>query len=147
MNGAVTKGDGWIVPGPAVRREYLKLPGDLALLTGSFGIALPPRLQRDAAVLAFSIECTDRLLDAIPQAQRRARFSAAVVSCLRGEKFSNEELTAELAGWLAQLKEVAECHGVCDRFGEIVRELLGNSERMRTTRSHHQFVECAVKEG
>ncbi len=147
MNGAVTTGVELLFPGPAVRREYLKLPGDLALLTGSFGITLPPQLQRDAAALAFSIECADRLLDAIPQAQRRARFGAAVVSCLRGEKFSNEDLTPELTGWLAQLKEVAEHHGVSDEFREIIRELLSNSERMRTTRSHARFVECAIQEG
>jgi len=108
---------------------------------------LPPQLRRDAAALAFSIECADRLLDAIPQAQRRARFGAAVVSCLRGEKFSNEHLTPELTGWLAQLKEVAEHHGVSDRFREIIRELLSNSEQMRTTRSHARFVDSAIKEG
>lgn len=147
MNGATTSAHELLVPGPAVRREYLKLPGDLAVLTGSFGITLPPQLQRDAAALAFSIECTDRLLDAIPQAQRRARFSSAVVSCLRGEKFSNEDLTPELAGWLARLKEISERRRVRDRFGEIVRELLRNCERMRTTRGHHQFVDCAVQEG
>ena len=155
-----------LFPGPAVRREYLKLPGDLALLTGSFGITLPPQLQHDAAVLAFSIECTDRLLDAIPQADRRARFSAGVVSCLREEGLSKPErfrktqeqfsdhlgaakddVTPELAGWLAQLKELAERHKVSDRFRQIVRELLSNSEQMRTTRNHRQFVDCAVKEG
>ncbi|PYJ95648.1 MAG: hypothetical protein DME23_23390 [Verrucomicrobia bacterium] len=147
MNGAVTTGDELLVPGPAVRREYLKLPGDLAHLTGSFGITLPPQLHRHAAALAFSIECTDRLLDAIPQAQRRARFSADVVSCLRGEKFSNEDITPELAGWLARLSEVAERHGVSVRFREIIRELLSNSEEMRTTRNHARFVDCAVREG
>jgi len=53
MNGAMAIGDGLLVPGPAVRREYLKLPRDLAALTRSFGIVLPPQLQRDAVVLAF----------------------------------------------------------------------------------------------
>ena len=48
MNGAIAIGDGLMVPSPAVRREYLKLPRDLAALTRSFGITLPPQLQRTA---------------------------------------------------------------------------------------------------
>jgi hypothetical protein len=136
-----------MVPSPHVRREYLKLPDDLAALTRGFGIDLPPLLRADAAVLAFSIECADRLLDAIPQAARRERFSHDILACLRGEVFSNEDLTAELAGWLSQLKEVAQRHGVEDQFHSIVHALLKNSERMRTTRSEERFVVYALKEG
>jgi len=87
------------------------------------------------------------LLDAIPQARRRARFSASVVSCLRGEGFIKGDLTAELAGWLAQLREVAQRRRVHGAFCGIVRDLLRNSEQMRTARRHAQFVGCAVCEG
>jgi hypothetical protein len=134
-------------PGAAVRREYFKVPRDLAALTSSFGIALPGQVQRDAAVLTFSIECADRLLDAIPQTSRRTRFSASVVSCLRGKGFFNDDLTPELAGWLAQLHEVAERRRVHVAFCEIVRDLLANSEVMRTTPHHGEFIERAVREG
>jgi len=134
-------------PGAAVRREYFKLPRDLAALTSSFGIALPGQVQRDAAVLTFSIECADRLLDALPQTSRRARFSGSVVSCLRGKGFFNDDLTPELAGWLAQLHEVAERRRVHGAFCEIVCDLLANSEVMRTTPRHGEFIECAVREG
>ena len=147
MNGAIAIGDGLLVPGPAVRSEYLKLPRDLAALTRSFGIVLPPQLQRDAAVLAFSIECTDRLLDAIPEAGGRGKFSIDVLSRLRAERISNPDVTPELIGWLARLKDVAERHHVHAEFCEIIRELLCNSEQMRITRSGARFVDCAVKEG
>jgi hypothetical protein len=147
MNGVAATRIDTLHPGAAVRSEYFKLPRDLAALTSSFGIALPAQVQRDAAILTFSIECADRLLDAIPQASRRARFSVSVVSCLRGEGFFNDDLTPELAGWLGQLREVAERQRVQGAFCEIVRELLANSEVMRTTPRHGGFIECAVREG
>ncbi len=134
-------------PGAAARPEYFKLTRDLKVLTSSFGIDLPPLLQRDAAVLTFSIECADRLLDAIPLPSRRARFSGSVVSCLRGEDFPQDDLTPELAGWLVQLREVAERRGVHETFCAIVRDLLDNSEWMRSTTRHAEFIECAVREG
>src|SRR3989442_13309394 len=136
MNGVAASRIDTLHPGAAVRSEYFKLPRDLAALTSSFGIALPAQVQRDAVVLTFSIECADRLLDAIPQTSRRARFSASVVSCLRGEGFISGDLTPELAWWLAQLREVAERRRVRDAFCQIVRDLLGNSEFMRTTTRH-----------
>jgi len=147
MHNTVIVDDSWIVSGSSVRREYLKLPGDLAILTSCFSIRLPSQLQRDAAVLAFSIECSDRLLDAIPQADRRVQFGSAILSHLEGGGRSDDGVTVELMGWLAQLREVAERHGVSDQFREIVHELLSNSEQMRTTQSHARFVGCAVKEG
>src|SRR5881296_3914007 len=136
MNGMAVSRVDPLYPGAAARREYFKLPRDLAVLSNSFGIELPAQVQRDAAVLTFSIECADRLLDAIPRASRRARFSASVVSCLRGEGFFNDDLTPELAGWLAQLREAAERRRVLGAFCQIVRELLANSEVMRTTPRH-----------
>jgi len=147
MNRADDSGIGFLYCGAGVRPEYFKLPRDLAALTGSFGIALPLQVQRDAAVLTFAIECADRLLDAIPQTDRRTRFSAGVVSCLRGEKIIDGEVTLELAGWLSRLREVAERKRVQGMFCEIVRDLLSNSEQMRTTRSPAGFVECVVREG
>ena len=140
MNGAAASRIDTLHPGAAARREYFKLPRDLAALTGSFGIALPAQVQRDAAVLTFSIECADRLLDAIPQTSRRARFSASVVSCLRGEGLLNDAVPPELAAWLAQLREVAQRRRVHGLFCEIARDLLRNSEQMRTTRSRTQFI-------
>ena len=147
MNGLAASRIDTLHPGAAVRREYFKLPRDLAALASSFAIALPAQVQGDAAVLTFSIECADRLLDAIPQASRRARFSASVVSCLRGEGFFNDDLTPELAGWLAQLREAAERRRVHGAFCQIVCELLANSEVMRTTPRQGGFIECAVREG
>ena len=147
MNGVAASRIDTLHPGAAVRSEYFKLPRDLAALTSSFGIALPVQLQRDAAILTFSIECADRLLDAIPQMGRRARFSSSVVASLRGEGFFNDDLTSELAGWLAQLREAAERRRVLGAFCQIVRELLANSEVMRTTPRHGGFIECAVREG
>ena len=147
MNGTSAIGDELLVLNAAVRREYLKLPGDLAALTRSFGIVLPSQLQRDAAVLAFAIECTDRLLDAIGDARVRAKFGEDVLSYFRGENLSNSDVTPELIGWLAQLKDVAERHGVHAQYCEIIRELFRNSEQMRTTHSDSRFVDCAVSEG
>lgn len=198
MNGASAIGDELLVLNTAVRREYLKLPRDLAALTRSFGIELPPQLRRDAAVLALAIECTDRLLDAIPEAGGRGKFSTDSLSFFRGENapnqafapcapepqdgpltpslspnrgadgrpvrrrlgeggrpgegvqgqnISNPDVTSELAGWLARLKEVAERYNVHAQFCEIIRELLCNSEQMRITQSHARFVDCAVNEG
>src|SRR5262245_10210387 len=92
-------------PGAGARREYFKLQRDLAVLARSFGIELPAQVQRDAAILTFSIECADRLLDAIPQTHRRIRFSACVVSSLRGAGSMLHDLTPELAAWLAQLRQ------------------------------------------
>lgn len=194
MNGASDIGDESLVLNTAVRREYLKLPRDLAALTRSFGIVLPTLLRRDTAVLAFAIECTDRLLDDIPEAGGRGKFSADVLSFFRGENapnqllapcalepqdgpftpsgreggrpvrrrlgeggrpgegvqgqnISNPDVTSELIGWLARLKEVAQRHHVHVQFCEIIRELLCNSEQMRTTQSDARFVDCAVNEG
>src|SRR5437667_2299278 len=147
MNGIAASRFDLLQPGAGARREYFKLPRDLAVLTSSFGIALPAQVQRDAAVLAFSIECADRLLDAIPQTSRRARFSASVVSCLRGEGLILDALTPELAWWLGQLREVAARRRVHDAFCQIVRDLLGNSEFMRTTTRHGEFIEGALRKG
>jgi hypothetical protein len=135
------------VPGPAVRPEYLRLARDLAALTRCFGIALPAPLARDAATLAFTIECTDRLLDRMPDGKCRAAFGLAVLSSLRGTRFFNRNVTPELSEWLARLKEVAERHCVHAEFCKIVRALLDNSEQMRTTRDCDRFVGCAVREG
>jgi hypothetical protein len=187
MNGAFAIGDELLVLNTAIRREYLKLPRDLAALTRSFGIVLSPQLQRDTSALAFAIECTDRLLDAIPEAGGRGKFSTDVLSFFRGENALNPlfapcalepqegpitpsggeggpavagpgegiqghhglspDLTPELIGWLARLKEVAERHHVHAEFREITCELLCNSEQMRTTQSDSRFVDCAVREG
>lgn len=147
MSGAIISDDLFIVPGPQTRPEYRKLPCDLDALTRGFGIALAPQLQRDAAVLAFAIECADRLLDALPQADRRARFSAGIIASFRGETVFNDDFTPELAGWLARLKSVAERRGVHGEFDRIIRALLANSERMRSTRRHGRFIACAICEG
>jgi hypothetical protein len=145
--GAIAVGGALPVPGPAVRREYLKLSDELIALTRSFRIQLPPQIHHDAAVLSLTIECADRLLDAITEPDRRARFSADLISCWRGETFCDEDLTPELADWLARLKDVAERHGATGRFQTIIRRLLENSERMRTTRSPGRFISCATREG
>jgi hypothetical protein len=130
-----------------VRREYFKLPRDLAILTRCFGIVLPLELQRDVAVLTFAIECTDRLLDAIPEADRRVQFCAAVLRCLRGDTLSNAALTPELASWLDQLREVGERRNIHERLCGLAGELLENSERMRTARDFRGFIDCAAREG
>ena len=131
----------------AVRREYFKLPHDLEVLSRSFGVVLSPELQRDAAVLTFAIECADRLLDAIPEADGRARFGADVLACLRGEERASEWLSPDLAGWVTRLKEVAERHRVHEPFCTIARQLFHNSEEMRTAREHEHFIGCVVREG
>lgn len=77
-----------------------------AVLTRSFRIELPPRLQRDAAILAFAIECADRLLDGIRKVARRTAFGAAVASELAWRGFFNPDVTPQLARWLAVLREV-----------------------------------------
>ena len=135
------------VPGPNVRREYLRLPRELNALARGFDLALPPQLQHDAAVLALAIECTDRYLDPIPQAERRAQFGAEVLACLRGESSVQGNLAPELTAWLVQLKEVAKRHRASAEFRDIVSLLFRNSERMRRTRSHTRFVVCALREG
>jgi hypothetical protein len=135
------------VPGPDARCEYRKLPRDLAALTRSFGIVLPPQLERDAAALAFAIECADRLLDAIPEPDGRARLGRDILLCLQGEMESGNELTPELAGWLARLCEIAERHRVREQFRRIISRLLTNSERMRTTRHRIRFLAGALREG
>jgi len=135
------------VPGPDARPEYGKLPRDLAALTRSFGIILPTQLEREAAVLAFTIECADRLLDAISEPAGRARLGGDILSCLQSDTDSGNELTPELAGWLARLREVAERHRVKEQFRKIVSKLLTNSERMRTTRNRIRFLAGALREG
>ena len=133
--------------GPDTRPEYLRLPRDLAALTRSFGIALPWRAQCDAAVLTFSIECADRLLDALPDLGGREQFGADIVLRLRGDCPANGNLTPELASRLTQLGDVARSRGVEDRLCEIVAELLRNSETMRATRRPSEFAECTAREG
>src|ERR1051325_7196897 len=130
---------------PAVRREYFKLPRDLEVLARSFGIVLSTELQRDAAVLTFAIECADRMLDAIPEANERARFAGDVLACLRGD--SADALAAELSDWVKQLREASERHGVHREFCQITRQLFENSEQMRAAREHDRFIDCVVREG
>jgi hypothetical protein len=147
MNGAVAIRNDLFVPGPAVRPEYCKLCRDLGVLSRSFGIILPAQLEGDAAALTFSIECADRLLDAIPHADGRARLSAAILSFWQNDDSSNDELTPELVTWLGRLREIAERHAVTDAYHEIIRELLRNSECMRMMQSHREFVACVILEG
>jgi hypothetical protein len=136
-----------LITGPGVRPEYLKLPRDLAALARSFGIVLPRGVQQDAAALVFAIECADRFLDVIPEATRRARFSASILSCLRGGEVSADDIPPELAGRLADLREVARRDRIDAPFLKIIRELLNNSERMRLTRNATRYVACAIREG
>ena len=133
--------------GSDTRPEYVKLLRDLAALTKSFGITLPLRAQCDAAILTFSIECADRLLDEMPELACREQFGADIVLRLRGVRPSNEDLTPELAGRLARLEEIARRRGVEDQLCEGVGELLRNCEAMRTTRRRSEFAECAAREG
>jgi len=141
-------GDEAFNPGSNVRPEYLKLPGDLVALARSFGIELPDQYLRDAVVLTFSIECLDRLLDAIEASGERARFSAGVMDYLQGRRPGGVcYFTEELFGWLSRLREVVERHQIAQRFYQIVDELLDNSEQMRTERTATGFVNCALREG
>jgi hypothetical protein len=133
--------------GPDTRPEYLRLPGDLAVLTKSFGITLPWRAQCDAAILTFSIECADRLLDALPEVACREQFGANILLRLRGGRPANENLNPELAARLAQLEEIVRRRGVRDKFCEVVAEMLRNCEAMRSTRRPSEFAECAALEG
>ncbi len=70
-----------------------------------------------------------------------------MVSRLREGDFSSDALVPELERWLAQLREVAERRRVQCAFCGIVRALLRNSEQMRTTTAHRQFIKSAVLEG
>src|SRR5437773_6711707 len=134
--------------GPDTRPEYLRLPRDLEALTRSFGITLPWRAQRDAAVLTFSIECADRLLDALPEPAGRRQFGANIVCRLRsGGGPVTDSLTPELAGLLAQLGELARRRGAEDKLTEIIEKLLHNCETMRITQRRAEFAECIVREG
>src|SRR3989442_7910421 len=107
MNGMAASRVDTLHPGAAARREYFKLPRDLAALTSSFGIALPAQVQRDAAVLTFSIECADRLLDAIPQKRRRARFSASVVSDRKSTRLNSSHVRISYAVFCLKKKNAA----------------------------------------
>jgi hypothetical protein len=133
--------------GPDTRPEYLRLPRDLAALTRSFGIVLPWWVQRDAAVLTFSIECADRLLDRLSERKGRAQFGANIVLRLRSGCPATEGLTPELDGRLARLGEIARRRGVEDKLCELVAELLHNCEAMRTTCRVTEFAQRTAREG
>src|SRR5262245_23307291 len=135
------------IVGAGIRPEYLKLPRDLEALTRSFGIALSPDQHSDAATLTFSIECVDRLLDALPRASDREAFSNAVTGKLEGTQRDNHDLADELVIWLYRLERVMHARRVSVPFCHIVRQLLENSEAMRTTRSRSCFVRYACREG
>src|SRR5204863_1183186 len=101
------------MPSPHLRPEYRKLAADLPLLAAAFAIRLPPRVVRDAAVLAYSMECIDRLLDDLPQSRRRWEFSAAVIRFLTRDTLEtqNPDFAPELAGWLVRLRSVVDRQG------------------------------------
>ena len=142
-------GDTALAVSRAVRPEYLRLPGELAALTGSFGVHLSEQTHRDAAVLALAIECIDRSLDSISTRSGRAEFSQALTACLQAAHALNRMplFSIELFGWMKRLKEMIERRRISDSFCEISNALLRNSEVMRTTRKTTCFVECALAEG
>ncbi|MDB6121470.1 MAG: hypothetical protein JWQ71_463 [Pedosphaera sp.] len=147
MNGGFTSGEYVINPGPKVRPEYLRLPRDLVDLARGFNLDLPEEYQRDAAILVFSIECTDRVLDAIPTPLGRAQFSRKVIECLQGHASGHNDFTPELLAWLLRLERLIRRRQIGSKFCEIVYVLLANSEQMRNTQSSSMFVKGAVKEG
>lgn len=134
---------------PHIRSEYRKLAADLPLLAAGFGIRLPSHIVQDAAVLAFSMECIDRLLDDLSQSQRRRDFSAAVMAFLTREDLEaqNPDFTAELVGWLRCLRAMVERHGVAGPFYQAAREIFINTEVMRSTTNVGCYVACVIREG
>src|SRR5258708_8369716 len=137
-----------ISPGTEARREYFRLPHDLAELARGFRIELPPEHRRDAAVLVFSIECVDRVLDSLPEADDRRQFSAAVMALLKGETVANHAVySSEIRQWLAALREIIQRRLITVEFCRVTSALLANCEEIRHTRNPAAFVEGAAREG
>lgn len=139
---------GVINPGAEARREYLRLPGDLAELASGFQVELLQEHYRDAAVLVFSIECVDRVLDSLPEADDRRRFSVAVIALLNGETVANDAVfSPEIRRWLAALREIIQRRRITREFCRVTGTLLANCEEMRHTRNPAAFIEGAAREG
>jgi hypothetical protein len=139
---------GAINPGTEARRKYFRLPGDLAELARGFQVNLQPEHRRDAAVLVFSIECVDRILDSLSGADDRRRFSASIIALLKGETVANDAVfLPEIPQWLASLREIIQRRRITPEFCRVTSTLLINCEEMRHVRNPAAFVEGAVREG
>lgn len=140
--------EGVISPGAETRREYFRLPGDLAKLARGFRVELPPEHSRDAAALVFSIECVDRVIDSLSEAHDRKRFSASVIALLKGETVANDgAFSPEIRQWLARLREIIQRRRITPEFCRVTGTLLANCEEMRHTRNPAFYVEGATREG
>jgi hypothetical protein len=140
--------EGAIHPSAEARREYFRLPGDLAELARGFQINLPREHHRDAAVLVFSIECVDRVLDSLSEADERKRFSAAVIALLKGEAVLEIVVfSSEIRQWLDALRKIIQRRQIRPEFCRVTGALLANCEEMRRTRNPAAFVDGAAREG
>jgi len=148
MNRQLQRLGGEISPGAETRREYFRLPQDLAELARGFRVELPQEHCRDAAVLVFSIECVDRVLDSLPETGERRQFSMAVIALLKGGTVSNDAiLSLEIQQWLARLREIIQRRKITLEFCRVTRALLANCEEMRHTRNATSYVDGAAREG
>ena len=78
---------------------------------------------------------------------RRPTMAMGARLFLRASKIILRAASTWMKSPTAQLREAAERRRVLGAFCQIVRELLANSEVMRTTPRHGGFIECAVREG
>src|SRR3954449_11775283 len=88
-----------------VRPEYERLARDFPALAAQFGIVVDDALAHDLVELIGVFEAVDRRLDAIADAQARARLAAAIVYALR----DGAPLDAELDAELAALRRLTAC--------------------------------------
>jgi hypothetical protein len=129
-----------------VRPEYRKLAVDLPVLAESFGCTLPASARADLLVFTLTLECIDRLLDAIADADERARFGEALLAALADER-AGEALPSELRAHLDQLRPVLARTGARQRLVALGTDALANTERMRVTRDTGEYLARVRAEG
>ncbi len=123
----------------AVRPEYRKLASDLPTLAAPFGCALPKAVLRDVETFTLAMECVDRLLDGIADPRARRVFGDAVMAALEETAppgaAGGPDFTAELEARLFALREVLARRRVSERFCQLARQALSNTELIRSLAS------------
>ena len=123
------------------RPEYVALVDGLPALMRDLGSTITPANLRDVRVFMLALEHIDRVLDAIvDRADRRAFGERLLAAIANGDaRFSDIEL-GELYAVLARRGRTAA-------FVALARTALVNSERMRTTRDAHEYLDAIELEG
>ncbi len=126
------------------RPEYQALVDCYPELLRVFGVSLSAIDLADLSILIGAIEHVDRVIDAEPEASRRAVVMEALLALLEGDGVA---LEPALARTIRGLRQLAIRRGIHRALVALTAETLANTEQIRTARDREHYLACVEREG